>query len=65
VSRGGGQTSGGQAQGNAVERLGLRSTYSQWPGASDDCETFRKPHLMSKRTIRIPDEGGLSGAGET
>ena len=30
-----------------------------------DCETFRIPSLMSKRTIRIPDEGGYSGVGGT
>ena len=29
----------------------------------DDCETFRLPPLMPKKTIRIPDEGG--GVGET
>jgi len=28
-----------------------------------DCGTFRTPLLMSKRTIRIPDEGGWSGVG--
>ena len=30
-----------------------------------DYETFRMPHLMSKRTIRIRDEGGWSGVGGT
>jgi len=30
-----------------------------------DCETFRIPRLMSRRTIRIRDAGGLSGVGGT
>ena len=28
-----------------------------------DCETFRIPPLVSKRTIRVPDDGGYSGVG--
>jgi len=32
---------------------------------SRDCETFRIPSLVSKRTIRIQDEGGWSGIGGT
>ena len=31
----------------------------------DDCETFRVPPLMSKKTIRIPDEDGGGGVAET
>ena len=30
-----------------------------------DCETFRIPPFMSKRTIRIRDEGWWSGVGGT
>jgi len=35
------------------------------PMCRRDCETFRIPPLMSKRTIRTRDEGGWSGVGGT